>query len=50
LSLFSFSDRERFAESVGVPLDVEEDAPKDMMAAIARGDGDGYDGMFPGRA
>jgi hypothetical protein len=54
LSLFSFSDRERFTERVGVSLDIEEDAPKDMMAAIARGamlpgrDGDGCCGMFPG--
>jgi hypothetical protein len=55
LSLFSFSNRERFTERVGVLLDIEEDTPKDMMAAIVGGamlpgrDSDGCCGMFPGR-
>jgi hypothetical protein len=31
----SFSERERFAERVGVPLDVEEEAPNDMVAMAA---------------
>jgi hypothetical protein len=28
----SFSERERFAERVGVPPEEEEEAPSDMMA------------------
>jgi hypothetical protein len=35
LSRLSFSERERFAERVGVPLDVEEEAPNDMVAMAA---------------
>jgi hypothetical protein len=30
----SFSERERFAERVGVPPDEEEEAPNDMMAMM----------------
>jgi hypothetical protein len=32
LSRLSFSERERFAERVGVPPEEEEEAPSDMMA------------------
>jgi hypothetical protein len=35
LCRLSFLERERFAERVGVPLDVEEEAPNDMVAMAA---------------
>jgi hypothetical protein len=36
LSLLSFSERERFAEREGRPLDVEEEAPNDMIPRLDR--------------